>query len=145
LLVTEPVWLTEEEKQMKIKIRRRVLFAVATILIGVLSGTGQAVELSTPPIGPLQGLGDNIYACQIANMSDVNQTVRIQFFNVNGVLLSDTGDVPLSPLDVVGDTAGASQFPAYCKLIATGKKKDYSATMQVYKSDVGPLVAIRAE
>ena len=78
-------------------------------------------------------------------MSNANGTVRIQIFNVNGILLSDTGDLTLPPLDVTGDTASATVFPAYCRFIVTGSKNNYRATLQVHRFDWGPLATIPAE
>jgi hypothetical protein len=107
---------------------------VTAALVFVVSGVARAAELST---ATMFTAGSHYVVCGIVNVSSTSQTVRIRIYNLNGGVISDSGDLVLP----ARATEWSSTFfgAGHCRFTTVGAKTLFRASISVY--DGGNVIA----
>ena len=104
----------------------RTLCATAA-LVFLVSGVSHAAELST---APMYTSSSNQLYCSIVNISSASQTVRVRFYDQNGTITSDTGNVVLPAR--VARVFGGFGASGHCRFTTVNAKTLFRAAIFVW-------------
>jgi hypothetical protein len=113
---------------------------LASAAVAVLwSGAAAADVLFTPP---LVAEGDRLLDCYLANVGQVQRTVKIVVLDAKGKAVVGPLAVTLAPGEEKVARAEANLLGRYCKFTVQGPKSDFRASVLVFQPGVGAISAL---